>query len=185
MFFIGGLVYNMVMKNNLGKIHIYTGDGKGKTTAAFGLALRASGAGHKVYIVQFLKAQQYSELNSLKRLPQVTVKRFGQESYIYQKGTAKDKILAKKALGWSKKVIAGQKFDLVILDEIFLASFFKLIYIADIIKLIRNKPKNVELVLTGRRAPKEVIKLADYVTEMREIKHPYRQGLKARKGIED
>lgn len=173
------------MKNNLGKIHIYTGNGKGKTTAALGLALRAVGAGFKVYIVQFLKGQSYSELKALKKLPEITLKRFGQKSYIYQKGTAADKILAKKALNWSKKILKSGRFDLVVFDEIFLALFFKLIKVADIIKLIKNKPKNIELVLTGRKAPKEVIKLADYVTEMREVKHPYQQGLGARKGIED
>lgn len=173
------------MISELGKIHVYTGDGKGKTTAAFGLALRAVGAGYKVYIIQFLKAQHYSELNSLKKLPALTVKRFGQPGYIYQKGTAKDKILARRALNWAKKVIRPGRFDLVILDEIFLASFFKLIKVSDIAGLIKNKPKNVELILTGRRASKEIIKLADYVTEMKEIKHPFQKGLRARKGIED
>jgi len=173
------------MKNNFGKIHVYTGDGKGKTTAAFGLALRAAGAGCKVYIIQFLKARQYSELNSLRKLPAITVKRFGQESYIYQKATAKDKILAKKAMVWSKKVISSRKFDLVILDEVFLATWFKLIKVSDVANLIKTKPAGVELVLTGRKAPKEIIKLADYVTEMKEVKHPYQNGLMARKGIED
>lgn len=172
------------MRNNLGKVHIYTGDGKGKTTAALGLALRAIGAGWQVYIIQFLKGQHYSELNSLKRLSEVTIKHFGQKTYIYKKGGKQDKILAKKALVWAKKIIAGGKFDLVILDEIFLAAFFKLISVSEVIKLIKNKPKNVELVLTGRQAPKKIIKLADYVTEMKEIKHPYQQGLEARKGIE-
>ncbi|MFA6215823.1 MAG: cob(I)yrinic acid a,c-diamide adenosyltransferase [Patescibacteria group bacterium] len=173
------------MKSQLGKIHIYTGDGKGKTTAALGLALRAIGAGYQVYLVQFLKAQQYSELDSLKRLPEVTIKRFGQKTYIYQKGTAQDKILAKRALNWAKKIFKSGKFDLVILDEIFLALFFKLISVKEIVQLMKSKPAGVELVLTGRRAPKELIKLADYVTEMKEIKHPYQAGLLARKGIED
>jgi len=173
------------MKKELGKVHIYTGDGKGKTTAALGLALRAIGAGYRVYIVQFLKGQPYSELNSLKRLPEVTIKRFGQKTYIRKKGSSKDKILAQKALAWSKKVISGRRFDLVVLDEIFLASFFKVIKVSSIIQLIKNKPAGIELVLTGRKAPKEVIRLADYVTEMKEIKHPYQQGLGARKGIED
>lgn len=172
------------MKKELGKIHVYTGDGKGKTTAALGLALRAIGAGYQVYIIQFLKGQPYSELNSLKRLPEVTIKRFGQKTYIHKKGTAQDKILAQKALSLAKKIILSKKFELVILDEIFLASFFKLLKVSDLIKLIKNKPKNVELILTGRRAPKEVIRLADYVTEMKEVKHPYQQGLGARKGIE-
>jgi len=92
---------------------------------------------------------------------------------------------AKQALDWSKQVIKSGKFDIVVLDEIFLAAFFKLIPLTEIIKLIKNKPKNVELVLTGRKASAQVIKLADYVTEMKEIKHPYQKGLEARKGIED
>ncbi|MFA5021693.1 MAG: cob(I)yrinic acid a,c-diamide adenosyltransferase [Patescibacteria group bacterium] len=173
------------MKSNLGKIHIYTGNGKGKTTAALGLALRAVGAGFKVYIVQFLKAQDYSELNSLKKLPEITVKRFGQKTFIYGLGKPNDKVEAKKALKFCKKILKSSKFNLVILDEIFLASFFKLISVPEIIKLIKNKPKSVELVLTGRKAASEIIKLADYVTEMKEIKHPYQQGLVARRGIED
>jgi len=173
------------MKNNLGKIHIYTGDGKGKTTAALGLALRAIGAGYRVYIVQFLKGQDYSELKSLKPLKKITVKRFGEKTFIHKVGTNPDIIAARSALNWSKQVVKSGKFDIVILDEIFLASFFKLISTVEVIKLIKNKPKNVELILTGRKASPQVIRLADYVTEMKEVKHPYQKGLKARKGIED
>ena len=173
------------MKRNLGKIHVYTGNGQGKTTAALGLALRAAGAGYKVCIVQFLKGQNYSELKSLKKLSQITVKRFGQKTFIYQKGKKPDKISAQKAFQEAKRVIGSKKFDLVILDEVFLATFFKLIPVSDLVKLIKNKPKNVELVLTGRKASPQIIKLADYVTEMKEVKHPYQKGLLARKGIED
>jgi cob(I)alamin adenosyltransferase len=172
------------MKNDLGKIHIYTGDGKGKTTAALGLALRAIGAGYKVYLIQFLKGQSYSELKSLKSLSKLKIKRFGEKSYIYGVGSKKDKIAAQKALEWAKSIVNKAEFEVVILDEIFLASFFKLIKPKEIIELIENKPKNVELVLTGRKASLQVIKLADYVTEMKEVKHPYQDGLKARKGIE-
>ena len=173
------------MKSNLGKIHIYTGDGKGKTTAALGLALRALGAGYKVYLVQFLKAQGYSELNSLKSLKKLSLKRFGQKSYIYKSGKTEDKTAAEKGLAWSTGILKSGKFDVVILDEIFLAVFFKLISKRAIINLIKNKPAQVELILTGRRAPAEIVKLADYVTEMKEIKHPFQKGLLARKGIED
>ncbi len=173
------------MKKNLGKIHIYTGNGKGKTTAALGLALRAIGAGYNVYIIQFLKGQDYSELKSLKPMKEITFKRFGEKTFIHKIGNNSDKIAVKQAMDWSKKVLSQKKFDLVILDEIFLAVFFKLISISDIIKLIKKKPKTIELVLTGRKAPKKIIELADYVTEMREIKHPYQKGLMARKGIED
>jgi len=173
------------MKNNLGKIHIYTGDGKGKTTAALGLTLRAIGAGYKVYIIQFLKGQDYSELKSLKPLKAVTLKRFGKKDFIYKPGVLGDKIQVDKALAWTRKIFKQNRFDIIILDEIFLALFFKLISAKQLINLIKQKPNNLELILTGRRAPKEIIKLADYVTEMKEIKHPYKNGLLARKGIED
>jgi len=179
-------VYNKNMtNNNLGKVHIYTGNGKGKTTAALGLALRAIGAGYKVYIIQFLKSQDYSELKSLKPLKKVTLKRFGQKSFIYSKGNKVDNSEAKKALTWSKKIIKSNKFNVVILDEVFLATWFRLVKVGDLVKLIKSKPKNVELVLTGRKASPQIIKLADYVTEMKEVKHPYQKGLQARKGIED
>ncbi len=130
------------MGNNLGKVHVYTGDGKGKTTAALGLALRAIGATYKVYLIQFLKAQNYSELKSLKKLSGITIKRFGQKTFIQQKGQKPDKISAQQALGWAKKILSAAKFDLVILDEIFLAAFFKLIKVSDIVSLIKNKPKS-------------------------------------------
>lgn len=173
------------MKNNLGKIHVYTGDGKGKTTAAFGLALRAAGAGFQVCLIQFLKAQDYSELKSLSCLPNITFKRFGQKSFINQVAGPKDIIEAKKALVWTKNILEEKKYQIIILDEIFLALFFKLIFLTEVIDLIKNKPTSVELILTGRKAPKEIIKLADYVTEMKEIKHPYKKGLLARRGIEN
>lgn len=173
------------MKSDLGKIHIYTGGGKGKTTAALGLALRALGAGYKIYLIQFLKGRRGSELKSLKSLKKITVKRFGEKKFIHKIGAKPDKLAAQKALAWAKKIIGSGRYDLVILDEIFLAVYFKLIGINEIIKLIKGKPEKVELVLTGRRAPKEIIRRADYATEMKEIKHPYRQGLAARKGIED
>ena len=176
--------YNINMVNNLGKIHIYTGEGKGKTTAALGLAMRAAGAGFKVYLIQFLKGQADSELKSLKKIKNIFIKKFGERSFIHKVGTPKDKIAALAAFNFSKKIIKSKKFNLVILDEIFLAIFFKLIAAADIVKLIKNKPAGLELVLTGRRAPKELIKLADYVTEMKEVKHPYQNGVLSRRGIE-
>jgi len=175
----------MIMKNNLGKIHVYTGNGKGKTTAALGLALRAIGRGYKVCLVQFLKAQPYGELKSLKLLPRLKIKRFGEKTYIHGVGSQKDKIEAEKALKWAREAIYSSQYDVVILDEVFLAIFFKLIKTTEIIELAKNKSKNVELVLTGRKAPAQIVKIADYVTEMREVKHPYQKGEKARKGIED
>ena len=171
--------------HNLGKIHVYTGNGKGKTTAALGLALRAIGAGYKVYIIQFLKGQDYSELKSLRPLKKITLKRFGERTFIHKIGTKPDRIATLEAFSWAKKIIKSNKFYILILDEVFLATFFKLIKVSEVVSLIKKKSKNVELVLTGRKAPVQIIRLADYVTEMKEIKHPYQKGLLARKGIED
>jgi len=172
------------MKNDLGKIHIYTGNGKGKTTAAFGLALRALGAGYRVYVIQFMKGKNSSELKNLKSLPKITIKNFGSNILVSKKGQNKDKVFARQALNWANKIMVAGRCDVIVLDEIFLAVFFNLIPISEITKLIRNKPAGVELILTGRKANSEIIKLADYVTEMKEIKHPYQIGLAARKGIE-
>ena len=173
------------MIHDLGKVHVYTGDGKGKTTSSFGLALRAIGAGYRVCIIQFLKGQDYSELQSLKLLPRLHFKRFGLKSFIHKTPKPEDIALAKKGLAYAKKIIASGKYDLVILDEIFVARFFKLISERDILELIRKKPKHVELVLTGRKATPNIMRKADYVTEMREIKHPFQKGIYARRGIEN
>ena len=172
-------------KNDLGKIHVYTGDGKGKTTSSFGLALRAIGAGYRVSIIQFLKGQDYSELKSLELLPRLHFKRFGLKSFIHGTPKPEDVAHAKKGLAYAQKIVSSGKYDLVVLDEIFVAHFFKLISEQDILRLIRKKPKYVELVLTGRRATPRVMKKADYVTEMREIKHPFQKGIYARRGIEN
>lgn len=174
------------MKNNdLGQIHVYTGDGKGKTTSSFGLALRASGAGYKVYIIQFMKGQNYSELKMLRKLPRVTFKRFGLKSFIHKTAKPEDIRQAKLGYQWARKIINSGKYDLVILDEILVAVFFKLLHESDLIKLMKSKPSQVELVITGRRATPAIIAQADYVTEMKELKHPYAKGLLARRGIEN
>lgn len=170
--------------SDFGKIHVYTGDGKGKTTSSFGLALRASGAGYRVSIIQFMKGQDYSELKLLKSLPRVSFKRFGQKTFVIKSGKAEDFEQAKKGFAYAKKVLAGKKYDLVILDEVLVAVFFKLISEKDLIALIKHKPAKTELVLTGRRATPKIMALADYVTEMREIKHPYQKGILAQKGID-
>jgi len=169
---------------NLGKIHIYTGDGKGKTTAAIGLALRAAGAGFKVCLIQFLKARTSAELILLDKVKNIKIFRFGNKQYIYKKAKPADKNKALQALQKSQEIIKSKKYNLVILDEINLAKFFNLITEQQLVQIIKNKPKNLELVLTGRKFDKKIIKLADYVTEMKEIKHPYKSGLLARKGIE-
>ena len=169
-----------------GLVQVYTGNGKGKTSAAFGLALRAIGRGLKVYIIQFIKGGfDYGELYVIDRLPNLTLKAFGQGKFITEfPPSSKDKEIAKETLQLAKKVVQSGEYDIVILDEINVALSLHLIKIEEVIELIKNKPKHVELVLTGRYAPKEIIEIADLVTEMKEIKHPFQKGIPPRKGIE-
>ena len=168
-----------------GKIQVYTGHGKGKTTAAFGLALRAAGAGLKVYIGQFIKGPAYySENKALRKIKNIKVEQFGRGCFV--KGTVKkkDKELARKGLEKVRKVISQGKYQLVILDEINVALKFGLLDLDEVVKLIKTKPGGLELVLTGRYAPAKILKLADMVTEMKEVKHYYKKGVPARRGIE-
>lgn len=169
-----------------GIVHVYTGDGKGKTTAALGLGLRAIGHGLKVYMIQFMKGGfNYGEYKSVKLLPNFEIVQFGRPELINpSKPTKEDIKAAREALNHARKIIMSGKYDIVILDEINVALDFKLIDVHEVLELIRDKPKHVELVLTGRYAPSEVVKAADLVTFMREIKHPYRKGLSTRKGID-
>jgi cob(I)alamin adenosyltransferase len=168
-----------------GFIQVYTGNGKGKTTAALGLALRAAGAGQRVYIGQFLKGQKYSELAALKRFKDlIVVEQFGKKSFIIKKPCKKDILQAKQACNKIFSVIREGNFNIVILDEINCAMKLKLIKVNDVLKVIKEKPRHVEIVLTGRDAPKEILKIADLVTEMKEIKHYFNKGIVARRGIE-
>lgn len=174
------------MKDDLGLVHVYTGDGKGKTTAALGLALRAVGHGLKVYMIQFMKGSiDYGELIASKQIPNLTIKQFGRAEFVDKANPKKvDISLAEKALSHAKTILAERKYDVVILDEINVALEWKLINLNDVIELIQQRPKNVELILTGRYAHPKIITIADLVTEMKEIKHPYQKGIKARKGID-
>ena len=166
-------------------IHVYTGNGKGKTTAAFGLALRAVGAGMKIFIGQFVKGKTYNENVAIVRyLKNIRVKQYGLGCFIVNTPTKDDIIAAGKGLDEIHKVIQEGKYGLVIMDEVNIALYYKLFDIEDLLEIIKNKPEHVELVLTGRYAPQELIDKADLVTEMKEIKHYYRKGIEARKGIE-
>ncbi|MEM3875096.1 MAG: cob(I)yrinic acid a,c-diamide adenosyltransferase [Candidatus Bathyarchaeia archaeon] len=169
-----------------GLVQVYTGDGKGKTSAAFGLALRAVGRGLKVYIIQFIKGGfDYGELYVVDRLPNLTLKAFGRGKFVTQQPPSKEDVrLAEEAFQLAEKVIRSGEYDLVILDEINVALNLELISLEKVLELIKGKPKHVELVLTGRYAPKEIIDVADLVTEMREVKHPYKRGCQAREGID-
>ncbi len=160
-------------------IQVYTGNGKGKTTAAIGLGMRAIGAGQKVLLIQFLKDGQSSELKSIK----FDFKTFGQKGFINKDNLNKrDFNLAEQGFSFFKKELKKKKYDLIILDEINHIFNFKLIEIDDLINLIKDE-KKTEIILTGRNAPKKIIQIADLVTEMKEVKHYFKK-IKARRGIE-
>ncbi|MBP7461878.1 MAG: cob(I)yrinic acid a,c-diamide adenosyltransferase [Candidatus Delongbacteria bacterium] len=168
-----------------GRLQIYTGDGKGKTTAAFGLALRACGAGWRVFIAQFVKGQHYSELDALQRLQDcITIRQYGRECFIHHQPEAEDIRVAQEGWHEVKSVIAANTYRLVILDELAIALYYKLISLDEVMEMIRHKPEAMELVITGRKMPAELMEQADLITEMKEIRHYYQQGIQARKGIE-
>ena len=169
-----------------GLIQVYTGNGKGKTSAAFGLALRAIGRNMKVMIIQFIKGGfDYGERYSTRLLTHLTLKAYGRGKFITEKPPEEaDVKLATEAMTAAKEAVSSGKYDVVILDEINVAADLGLVQVQAVVELAQQKPRHVELVLTGRNAPKEFIKIADLVTEMKEIKHPYNQGVAPRRGIE-
>jgi len=171
---------------NRGLVIVITGNGKGKTTSAFGQALRAVGQGYKIFIMQFMKGRDYGEfLAAEKYLPRLTVRRSGLDSFVMRdKPAPVDIELARQGFELAKKAIASGKYNMVILDEINVAIDFNLIPLEEMIRLIKNKPPGLDLILTGRYAAKEIIKLADTVSEVKEIKHHYAAGIKDRAGIE-
>lgn len=170
-----------------GLIQVYTGNGKGKSTAGFGLALRAAGHGLKVQIVQFMKTgKDYGEINSLAKLaPEVRVRSFGRPGFITKTGKKpEDYTLAREALHFAREAMLSGSVDVLILDEINNALYFELLKVDEVLDLLRQKPEQVEIVLTGRNAPSEIVEMAHLVTEMVEVKHPYQLGIASRKGIE-
>lgn len=168
-----------------GYVHVYTGNGKGKTTAAFGLALRAAGAGLHVYIAQFVKGMSYSELEAFQRFEDlITIEQYGRECFIRSEPTDEDITLARDGLACVRAVLAAGIWDLVILDEANIATLYHLFSVEELLDLIEAKPDHVELVITGRYADERLIARADLVTEMKEVKHYYAAGVMARAGIE-
>jgi cob(I)alamin adenosyltransferase len=167
-------------------IHVYTGNGKGKTTAALGLAMRACGHGWKVLMVQFLKGEpDAGEIRTAPKITSFELIQYGQTSMVDRsKPDDHDIQIAREGFEFAQKAILQERYDLVILDEINVAVDFRLIPLEKVIQLLQNKPDCVEVVLTGRNVHPDVIELADVVSEMREIKHPFRKGLQAREGIE-
>jgi len=170
---------------NKGYIHVYTGDGKGKTTAAIGLGIRAAGAGYKVYMLQFMKGRKYSELVTIDKIENFNYSQHGRDEFVNKKNPEKIDIdLAKKGFTKAEELIKSNNYDMIILDEINVAIDYKLVSLEKILKLIKDKPEKLELILTGRYANTEIVKNADYVSEILEIKHPYQDGIQARKGVD-
>jgi len=168
-----------------GLVHVYTGDGKGKTTAAFGLALRALGRGLSVCVIQFLKGQKSGEVLALKKFSNATVRQFGRIDFVdFKNPSEEDKRLARDGFEFAREIIDSGGFNLVVLDEINFVAAIHLVELQDVLNLIKSRPSSVEVVLTGRGALQEVIDAADYVTEFKKLKHPFDGGEKAREGVE-
>ncbi len=167
--------------------HLYTGHGKGKTTAALGLALRAAGHGMRSIVIQFMKGQHYGELDAVKKLDGlITIEQHGSAAFCKpdDENIEEHHRYAREALERSRDTLYGGTYPIVILDEIVTAHLFKLVSLSEILGLLKGRPSGVELVLTGRGAPKELIDACDLVTEMQEVKHYYTTGVEAREGIE-
>jgi len=168
-----------------GYIQVYTGNGKGKSTAALGLALRAAGAGKRVYFAQFVKGKTYSEIKAIRKyLPDITIKQFGRGCFIVKAPTSEDIETARNGLDEVAKIIESGKYDLIVLDEATIAIYYGLFSVSELIGVLLTKPEGIEVVITGRYAPEELVAFADLVTEMKEVKHYYTKGVQARKGIE-
>ncbi len=184
----------MAKKLKRGYVQVYTGDCKGKTTAALGLAFRALGHGFKIHMIQFLKGKgtdrmawsEYGEWISARKFgDQFIIEPFGRPEFVNPKHPKPEDIeLAKKGVERALEIMKKNEVDILILDELNVAYMFNLISPDDILKILNNKPDDMELIITGRGAPKELMEKADLVTEMKEIKHYYYQGIDARKGIE-
>ena len=172
------------MEQNKGYIHLYTGNGKGKTTAAIGLSIRAVGAGKSVFIAQFVKGMPYSELDTLKRIPEIALKQYGLDCFIKNKPSPKDIEAAQNGFNEIAKIIASNSVDLLILDEICIALYYRLFDEETLLSILKAKPEEMEIVLTGRYASKGLYEIADLITEMKEIKHYFNDGVEARKGVE-
>jgi len=167
-----------------GYIHIYTGNGKGKTTASFGLALRAAMFGKKVYIGQFVKGMAYEETKCTSYIPGITIEQFGTECFINREPEEEDIIRAKKGLEKCRQSLSNGEYDVVIMDEVTIAVFYKLLSDEDIISVLKEKAEQVEVVLTGRYASEKLIAIADLVSEIKEVKHYYSEGVLSRPGID-
>jgi len=169
-----------------GLLEVFTGNGKGKTSAALGIALRAAGHDRRVFIVFFMKGEfPYGEQKVLSDLPNVEFARYGFVSFVDPANVRpEEKEEAQKALAAAEQAMLSKKYDVIILDEVNVAAAWKLITVDEVIKLINSRPEEIDLILTGRYADPGVIELADLVTDMVKIKHPYDKGIPSRKGID-
>lgn len=167
-----------------GYIHVYTGNGKGKTTAALGLAVRAVSAGKKVFFGQFIKGMEYSELKSQEFIPNFKIQQFGKDCFIEKDPTDADIKLAREGLEVCKEILKSGEYDLVVLDELNIAIYYKLFTVEEAIEAIKSRASHVEVIVTGRYAEDKLIELADLVTDMKEVKHYYMEGVLSRKGID-
>ena len=168
-----------------GYVQVYTGNGKGKTTAALGLSIRALGAGKKVFIGQFAKSKYYSELETIEKLlKNITIKQFGMGCFIFEKPKEEDIQAAQNGLKEITSIIESDEYDVIILDEANIAVHYNLITADELISAINKRSERTEIIITGRYAKQEIMDVADLVTEMKEIKHYYQQGVQARVGIE-
>lgn len=167
-----------------GYVHLYTGNGKGKTTAAFGLALRAACAGLNVYIGQFVKGMEYSEVKVQDFIPNIKIEQYGRDCFIEVEPEEEDFKCAEVGFEKMREAVGSKKYDVIIMDEITVALYYKLVELEEVLDLIKNRDKSIEVIMTGRNAPKELQEIADLVTEMKEIKHYYQKGVMAREGIE-
>ena len=170
-----------------GLVSIFTGDGKGKTTAAIGTVIRAAGQGLRSFIVFFIKGEDYvhGEMNSLAKIPGITLAKFGQKGWVDKEAVTAENIeQAKLALNTARQAMLSGNYDIIVLDEVNIVLDYGLIKPEEVIKLIEDKPPKVELILTGRHANPRLVQMADLVTEMLMIKQPYTRGIEARRGID-
>jgi len=169
----------------LGLLHVYTGQGKGKSSAALGLALRAWGQGLRVCVIQFMKSTEYSgEYKAVKKLKDIELRQFGTGHFLLEEISSQDIEMAREGMDFAHGILTSGQFDVVILDELSVAIHFGLVDLDVVLEMIDARRPGVEVVVTGRKAPPELVERADYVTEMVEVKHPFSRGIQARKGIE-
>lgn len=166
-------------------IQVYTGNGKGKTTAALGMAFRALGHGKKVFMVQFMKSDKSGEISAAKAFPGFETASFGRDCFLHKKYfSQKDRILALEALAQARNIALSDQYDILILDELNTAVDFGLVKAEDALEVIKRGAKKKEIIITGRNAPREFLKIADLISEIREVRHYYQKGVKGRAGIE-